>query len=101
MSKTFPELSRSVRGDTDILTGIKYIKCIPQANSHVPYRSAFSNSGGSDRVVAGPHPEFTKAEESEKGPHAGKSVYYCPTTEQYWNRCRIEGKVSLLGNKPK
>ena len=65
------------------------------------YRSVFLNSDGSNGVVARPHPEFTKAEKSKIGAHAGKPVYYCPTTGQSWNRCRIEGKEPLLGNKPK
>ena len=102
--KRFPNLANNVGGDTDILIGIKYIKYFPELIHMLPtglamYRSAFLNSDGSDGVVAGPHREFTKVEKSRKGTHAGTPVYYCPVTEQYWNRCRIEGEVPLLGNK--
>ena len=55
-SKTFPELPKSVRGDTDILIGIKYFPVLIHMFPTVlaVYRCALSNSDGSGGVVAGP-----------------------------------------------
>ena len=65
------------------------------------YRSAFLNSDCSDGIVARPHTEFTKGEKSKKVLVQVNLCIIAPATEQYSNRCRIEGEVLLLGNKSK
>ena len=60
------------------------------------YKSRFLSADGSDGVVGGPHPEFTKAEKAHRGAHAGHQAYFHPTTEIYRSQSMIERDVPLL-----
>ena len=75
-------------GETDLLIGIKYAKYFPELIHMFPsglpkYKSHFLSADGSDGVLGGPHPEFTKADKAHRGAHAGHQAYFYPTTEIY------------------
>ena len=101
LNKSIPKIPNEVGGDTDILLGIKYVKYFPELVHMFPsglsvYTSAFLSSDGSDGIVAGPHPEFTKAEMAQKGVHASRPVYFLQQTMQYWARSSLESEIPLL-----
>ena len=61
----FPRMPKKVGGETDLI-GIKYAKYLPELIHMFPsglsmYKSHFLSADGSDGVLGGPHPEFTKA----------------------------------------
>ena len=62
-----PRLPNEVGGKVHIMIGKQYLKYFPkeivQLESGITlYRSRFRSSDGSNGVIAGPHPEFTKTD---------------------------------------
>ena len=97
-----PRLPDSVGGPVDIMIGTAYLKFSPREIARLEsgltiYDSMFKSPDGSTGVVAGPHPEFLKAERLAHFASESKKSYYVEPVLRYLRFLDCQNNAPLLG----
>ena len=97
-----PRLPDSVGGPVDIMIGTAYLKFSPREIARLEsgltiYDSMFKSPDGSTGVVAGPHPEFLKAERLAHFASESKKSYYVEPVLWYLRFLDCQNNAPLLG----
>ena len=99
-----PRLPDKVGGPVDIMIGSAYLKFSPREIARLEsgltiYDSMFKSPDGSTGVVAGPHPEFLKAERLAHFASETKKIFYTEPVLQYLRYLDCQDNAPLLGNR--
>ena len=99
-----PRLPDKVGGPVDIMIGSAYLKYSPREIARLEsgltiYDSMFKSPDGSTGVVAGPHPEFDKAERLAHFASDRKQSFYAEPVIRYLSYLSIQNSAPLLGNQ--
>ena len=99
---TLPKLPKEVGGVVDIMIGKQYLKYFPkevvQLESGLTlYQSRFNSPDGTNGVIAGPHPEFTKIDRMAHFAVNQKFTYYSSSVQNYKTFHTLIDDVPLLG----
>ena len=100
---TLPKLPKEVGGTVDIMVGKQYLKYFPKEIVQLDlgltlYKSHFKSPEGTDGVIAGPHPKFTKIDRISHFTLDRKFIYFSPSVQKYKEFCSLVD-VPLLGCK--
>ena len=97
-----PSLPSFVGGKVDVMIGKQYLKYSPREVAQLEsgltlYKSRFKGLDGSEGVISGPHPEFTRTDRTAH--FSTKTCYYSNVVRTYNGYFKLLDEVPLLGNK--
>ena len=104
MVDELPRLPKTVGGVVDIMIGKQYLKYFPKEIIRLKsgltlYKSPFSSPDGTNGVISGPHPEFSKVARTAQFAGGSSPHFFSQTVKNYNDNCNLSQKVPLLGFK--